>query len=137
MSRRKNRDRTNSGEAAAKGRANPAMKLLSTLLIMYVVTGAALLVLALLLYKLQLSEKAVSVGIMAVYVAAGLLGGFIAGKRLRTRRFLWGLILGAVYFAVLLAGSFFLNRGLETDLLHMAAALVMCMASGMIGGMLS
>lgn len=113
------------------------LKILSTLLIMYVITGAALLVLALLLYKMQLSESVVSIGIMAIYVAAGLLGGLIAGKRMKTRRFLWGILMGAVYFLVLLAGSFLLNRTITSDLLHVVTTLVMCMAAGMIGGMLS
>ena len=120
-----------------KNKDNVAMKLLSTLLIMYVVTGVALLILALLLYKMQLSEKAVSIGIMVIYVIAGLLGGLIAGKRIKTKRFLWGLLLGAVYFLVLFIGSFLLNRGIESDVLHIVTTLVMCMASGMIGGMLS
>ena len=120
-----------------KSRDNVVMKILSTLLIMYVITGVALLVLALLLYKMQLSENAVSIGIMIIYVVSGLLGGFIAGKRLKSKRFLWGLLLGAIYFLVLLVGSFLLNRGIESDILHMVTTMVMCMASGMIGGMLS
>lgn len=116
---------------------NRTLKVLSTLLIMYVITGIALLVLAMLLYKFQLSENAVSIGIMVIYVISGLLGGLIAGKRMKTRRFLWGILMGAIYFLVLLAGSFLLNRGLTSDLLHVVTTLIMCMAAGMIGGMLS
>lgn len=123
-------------EKVGNGR-DKVLKILSTLLIMYVITGAALLVLALLLYKMQLSENIVSVGIMVIYVIAGLLGGFVAGKRMKTRRFLWGVLMGAVYFLVLLAGSFILNRGITSDLLHVVTTLVMCMAAGMIGGMIS
>lgn len=123
-------------EKAGTGR-DRVLKILSTLLIMYVITGAALLVLALLLYKMQLSENVVSIGIMVIYVVAGLLGGLIAGKRMKTRRFLWGILMGAVYFLVLLAGSFLLNRGITSDLLHVVTTLIMCMAAGMIGGMLS
>lgn len=122
---------------SVKSRENVTMKILSTLLIMYVITGAALLVLALLLYKMQLSENAVSIGIMIIYVISGLLGGFIAGKRLKTRRFLWGVLMGAVYFLVLFAGSVIMNRGISSDALHIMTTLVMCMAAGMIGGMLS
>ena len=113
------------------------MKILSTLLIMYVITGVALLILALLLYKMQLNENAVSVGIMVIYVVSGLLGGFLIGKRMKVRRFLWGMLMGAFYFLVLLAGSFLLNRGIQSDWLHVLTTLVMCMAAGMIGGMLS
>lgn len=113
------------------------MKILSTLLIMYMITGVALLILALLLYKMQLNENAVSVGIMVIYVVSGLLGGFLIGKRMKVRRFLWGMLMGAFYFLVLLAGSFLLNRGIQSDGLHVLTTLVMCMAAGMIGGMLS
>ena len=120
-----------------KKRENVSLKILGTLLVMYVITGAALLVLALLLYKMQLGENAVSIGIMAIYVVSCLVGGLIAGKQFRSRRFVWGILMGAVYFLVLLIGSFLLNRGLDSDAVHILTTLVMCMAAGMIGGMLS
>jgi putative membrane protein (TIGR04086 family) len=121
----------------AKGKSNSIIKMIGTLLVMYVITGAALLMLAVLLYKFQLSEQVVSIGIMVIYVIAGLLGGLIMGKRMGRRRFLWGILMGAVYFLVLLAGSILLNKGVTSDVIHMGTTLVMCMASGMIGGMLS
>ena len=113
------------------------IKILSTLLAMYILTGAALFLLAFLLYKLELTEQAVSIGIMVIYVLAGLFGGMVIGKRMKTRRFLWGILVGAFYFAVLLLGSFLLNQGLASDVLHVIMTLLMCMGSGMIGGMLS
>lgn len=116
---------------------NIMLKVLGTLLCMYVITGAALLLLAFLLYRLQLQEKAVSIGIMVIYVLSGLVGGFLAGKKMKTRRFLWGIFMGAVYFIILLAGSVILNRGLDAGAVHIITTLVMCMAAGMIGGMLS
>ena len=121
----------------AEGNRKIVLKVLSTLLIMYVLTGAALFLLAFLLYKMELSENAVTVGIMAIYVAAGLIGGIMIGKRMKTRRFLWGILIGAAYFLVLLIGSALLNRGLTSDSLHIGLMLVMCMGAGMIGGMVS
>ena len=109
----------------------------STLLIMYILTGVALFVLAFLLYKMELTENIVTIGITAIYVVSGLLGGIIIGKRMKTRRFLWGIIMGAAYFLVLLIGSALLNRGLTADMLHIGLTLVMCMGAGMIGGMVS
>ncbi len=123
-------DRTNN-------RKNKPLVLISTLLIMYVITGLALLALTLLLFKMQLSENVVTIGIMAIYIVSCLLGGIIAGKRLRVRKFLWGVITGAVYFAVLLTGSLLLNRGISSDTVHVITTLIMCMAAGMIGGMIS
>ena len=121
----------------AEGNRKIVLKVLSTLLIMYILTGVALFVLAFLLYKMELTENIVTIGITAIYVVSGLLGGIIIGKRMKTRRFLWGIIMGAAYFLVLLIGSALLNRGLTSDMLHIGLTQVMCMGAGMIGGMVS
>lgn len=121
----------------AEGNNKIVLKVLSTLLIMYILTGAALFLLAYLLYKMELTENIVTIGIMVIYVVAGLVGGIIIGKRMKTRRFLWGIVMGAAYFLVLLIGSALLNRGLTSDVLHIGLTLVMCMGAGMIGGMVS
>ena len=118
-------------------RKNRPVAIVSTLLIMYVITGLALLALALLLLKLQLSENTVSIGILVIYIIACLIGGLIAGKRMKTRKFLWGALMGTAYFLILLAGSFLLNHGVSTDTAHAGATLAMCLGAGMVGGMIS
>ena len=121
----------------ANNRKNKPLVIISTLLIMYVITGLALLALALLLFKMQLSENVVTIGIMVIYIVSCLIGGLIAGKRIQVRKFLWGVVVGAVYFVILLVGSLLMNRGISSDTVHVATTLVMCMAAGMIGGMIS
>lgn len=118
-------------------RKNKPLVIISTLLIMYVITGLALLALALLLFKMQLSENIVSISIMVIYIISCLIGGLVAGRQLKVRRFLWGVAVGAVYFAVLLIGSLLMNRGISSDAVHVVTTLIMCMAAGMIGGMIS
>ena len=120
-----------------EGNNRIVLKVLSTLLIMYIVTGAALFLLSFLLYKMELTENVVTIGIMVIYVVSGLLGGIIIGKRMKTRKFLWGIVIGAAYFLVLMIGSVLMNRGLTSDGLHMTMTLLMCMGAGMIGGMVS
>ena len=121
----------------ANNRKNKPLVIISTLLIMYVITGLALLALALLLFKMQLSENVVTIGIMVIYIVSCLIGGLIAGKRIQVRKFLWGVVVGAVYFVILLIGSLLMNRGISSDTVHVTTTLVMCMAAGMIGGMIS
>lgn len=118
------------------GKQKPLV-IISTLLIMYVITGLALLVLAFLLFKFQLNEKIVTIGIMAIYVISCLIGGLVAGKRLKVRKFMWGMLTGAMYFAILAVGSLLMNKGVNPDSVHIATTLVICMAAGMIGGMAS
>lgn len=112
------------------------LKFISTLLIMYVLTGVMLLILAALLYRFKLSENLVSAGIMAVYIVAGFIGGLILGKRIGRHKFFWGMLAGTVYFMILFAGSVALNHGTPENTVRMAAVWVMCACAGMIGGML-
>ena len=78
----------------------PILFLLKTLLFSYILTGALLALLAFLLYKVGLTEKIVSIVIIAIYVAATFFAGFMAGKKLKNRKFLWGLLMGSAYFLV-------------------------------------
>ena len=82
-------------EQSSKTERTPVIFLLKSLLFSYILTGALLVILAFLLYKLNLSEKIVSAAIIVIYVAATFFAGFMTGKKIRNRRFLWGLLEGA------------------------------------------
>ena len=55
-------------------------RVIKGLIVSYLVSGAGLLLLALLLLKYQLDERKVSAGILAVYILSGLSGGIYMGK---------------------------------------------------------
>ena len=74
------------------------------LIVSYLVSGAGLLLLALLLLKCQLDEGKVSAGILAVYVLSGLCGGIYMGKTAERKRYLWGMK-GAFLTLLICAGS--------------------------------
>ena len=82
----------------AEGNKKIVLKVLSTLLIMYILTGVALFVLAFLLYKMELTENIVTIGITAIYVVSGLLGGIIIGKRIEDPAFSVGDYYGSGVF---------------------------------------
>lgn len=115
----------------------PVGFLLKSLLISYILTAVLLALLAFLLYKLGLSEKIVSAAIIVIYVAATFSGGFITGKRMSSRKFLWGLCMGAVYFLVLAAVSFGMGKGGIQIGNSFLTTLVLCAGGGMLGGMFS
>ena len=115
----------------------PIFFLLKTLLFSYILTGILLAVLAFLLYRLRLGEQAVAIAIIVIYVAATLFGGFVAGKRLKSRKFLWGLLVGAAYFVVLTLISLAAGKGAIQLGNTFVTTLVLCAGGGMLGGMLS
>ena len=115
-------------------------KILSALVILvasYVLTAGCLLLLAFILYKFRISENVVNMAVIVIYVCMTFFAGFVAGKRFKVKKFLWGLILGSVYFLILTVVSMIggvsemvVGRGMITTYL-------LCAGGGMLGGMLS
>lgn len=112
------------------------MFLLKCLLVSYLLTAVCLLLLTFLLYKFGLSEKAVSVAIIIIYVISTLTGGYVAGKKLQNKKFLWGLLLGTVYFLILVAVSMMISNSPGEIGDAYLTTLILCAGGGMLGGML-
>ena len=115
----------------------PITFLLKSLLFSYILTGVLLAILALLLYKAGLDEKIVSAAIIAIYVGATFFAGFMAGKKIQSRKFIWGLLEGCAYFAVLALLSLATGGEGSAPGHSFLTAFVLCAAGGMLGGMLS
>ncbi len=103
----------------------------------YILTAGLLLLLAFILYRFGLSEKVVSVCIIGIYIAVTFLTGLLAGKKEGRRKFLWGLITGALYFGILVVVSLIVNKGAEDVAGNMLTVFFLCAGSGMLGGMVS
>ena len=113
------------------------MWMVKALLAAYVVTGILLIILALALYKFELNEGAVTAGVTAVYLISTFTGGLVVGKLAKVRRFLWGIVLGILYFALLLlvtVGIYCTFHGSSTEIL---VTFALCAGGGMAGGMIS
>lgn len=111
--------------------------LLKCLLFAYLATAGLLLLLALLLYRFNLEENVISIGIIVIYILVTFLSGFWTGKHMGSKKFLWGLLVGCLYFAVLVLVSLLVNRGLSDVATNFVTVLLLCGGSGMLGGMLS
>lgn len=101
----------------------------------YILTGLLLLLLAFLLYQFQLSKKAVFVGIILIYLVSTFLAGFLAGKKAKSRKYLWGFLMGAAYFLVLAGMSLLMNSPEGSS--GFLTSFLLCAGGGTLGGMLS
>ncbi len=115
----------------------PVAFLLKSLLFSYILTGLLLALLAFLLYRFGLGERVVSIAIIGIYVAATFFAGFVAGKRMESRRFFWGLLMGGAYFLVLAVVSAVAGKGDIQVGSSFLTTLALCAGGGMLGGMLS
>ena len=113
------------------------MWVLKSLLASYIVTGLFLLLLTFLVYRFKLDEQMVVAGIVLIYVVSTFIGGLILGKLAKRRRFLWGSMLGSLYFLLLFLISYGVYREFNTNGVNAITTVILCVGGGMSGGMIS
>lgn len=110
------------------------LRMMKALLVAYVMTGLFLLITAGLMYRFELSEGKVKIAVIGIYVLSCFTGGFLAGRMMKNRKFLWGSMLGFLYFAVMLTVSVAVGRELKEAVMGISTTFFICIISGMIGG---
>lgn len=116
--------------------AERLIALLKCLVASYFITGVLLLTVAGLLYKFSLGENVVEIAIIAIYCIASLLAGLFFSKGAVSRRFVWGMVAGAVYFLVICAVSMVVDKEFTVLSNSCITTLFICLGSGMLGGMM-
>ena len=110
--------------------------LFKCLMAAYLITGALLLAVAGLLYKFSLGENVVDISIIVIYCISSLLAGLFFSKGAASRRFIWGMAAGGANFAIICAVSIFADPGFAPVSNSSITTLLICLGSGMLGGML-
>lgn len=114
-----------------------SISMLKILLITYILTGLILLGMSFLMYFVGLPDPVISVGITLIYIIANLVGGLMAGKCVESQKFIFGILMGTAYFLLLFLLSVLFNGTMPDFDRHFVTAMILCMGSGMLGGMLS
>lgn len=122
---------------ARDAKENPAKVLAMVVFIMFIISGLLLLLLALLLYRLELSEAVVKVAVIIIYIVTGMSGGILMGKKIKDKKFLWGFLAGTVYFGILFVVSLAVKGGTGIEPVKMVTTWVLCACAGTAGGMIS
>ena len=107
------------------------------LLVMYGVTAILLFLLAFLVQQFQWESGVISIGICMVYVISCFVGGFLAGKVQRSKKFIWGIVMGLLYVIIMLMVTLVVKSGFGSDLSDFIVNLLLCLGGGMLGGMIS
>ena len=107
------------------------------ILVGFSITCVGVIILALCLLLLSLSEEMIDWGILVLYILSCFMAGFVIGKRRKTRRFLWGIFIGIMYYSLLFAATFFVVSSTDTNIYDVVTSLLVCCGSAAFGGMLS
>lgn len=109
--------------------------LMKCLLCSYILTAVLIFLLALLLFFCGLSEGVVNIAIIMIYVISTFAGGLLAGKKMQSKKFLRGMLVGIAYFAGLVVLSAVAKQSVSVLGESFLTTLFLCTAGGMLGGM--
>ena len=104
------------------------------LVIQILLTVVILFAASAIIWKCAGDESMVSAVVTGTYIIVSLVGGFTAGKMFEKNRYLWGILAGILYFAVLIAAGAAIFNKFESSMIING---IICMTSGMVGGMIS
>lgn len=112
-----------------------ALNLTKIIIFTYILTGLLLFLLAFLMYKMDLADNQINLGVIIIMILATFVGGVISAKTFREKRFIYGAAVGLTYFLVLLLITLLMHKDnkLAQDTLTM---FIMCVGGGTLGGML-
>lgn len=113
------------------------LSVLKVLIVAYVITGLLLLLSAFIMFKFQLGEAQVRLFVMIIYGVATIVSGIIYGKIRGKRRLLNGALIGLIYFLMLVIVSFVINKGFRDEVQQIIISMIICVAGGAIGGIIS
>lgn len=75
--------------------------------------------------------------ILGIYGVSTFVGGYIIGKVMTKKKFIWGAISGIVYFAIIAVVAFIVKGGIDAGTVGIISGFVVSVAAGTAGGMIS
>lgn len=117
---------------------NPVMAILIAMVAATFVTIVLLLLLTVLIYNTDISGTVSGILMVAIYVLGPFSGAFLLGKRMKKKRFLWGMLLGIIYFAVFVLISMLVAEPENVPgIREYIQVLLAVLPGGILGGMFS
>lgn len=114
-----------------------AVTALKTLLCMWITTALFIFLVSFIYYKFKISDSKIMTGILITYFISTFLGGFIFGKIMEHRKFLWGLCVALTYVIMILVIGLIAKNGNFSFGVNQIYMIATCLTGGMLGGMVS
>ena len=108
-----------------------------TMLASYGLTVLLILGIAFLMYRFKGSGSMWGVSVYAIYLLSCGLGGYLTGRRIGSKRLLWGVVFSLLYVVVLGLLSWVIGDGWQGTAGGFGIVLGVCLAGGAVGAILS
>lgn len=112
------------------------ISIMKVILLEYAVSVIMLMITALIMYKAGIGQKTTGYIIILIYFISNLCGGFVMGRIQKSKRLLWGGMMGILYFVILFLVSLILNGAIASGGV-LLFALISSVSGGCIGGIIS
>ena len=106
--------------------------ILKELLVQIILSTVLVVILAFIVFELSL----IRIMILAIYGICSLVGGLILGKNIQKRKFLWGLVAGAIYIGLIMGISFIIRDETGGGAIGLGTGVAVALGFGTFGGML-
>ena len=113
-------------------------RLVKAMVVSILLTVVLVVTVAYVLYKTDFTELWKQILVVLIYLLPCIVGGWSMGRMEQKRKFVWGGVVGCVFFLVLLVAALFtpgIKEGLDAR--ERVRVLMICLLGGMAGGMLS
>lgn len=107
------------------------------LLVSWIVTIIATLMIAFICYRFCITRDKAKLMVLGIYFVSNFLGGFVCGKKGKTRKFIKGAFCGILYSIILVVASLVAGGDMTKDMTDLLLTFAMCVVSSMFGGMIS
>ena len=121
-------------EVKSSRQESRAGKWLYALTVSLMVTFLGVLAISFTMSRLHFGSDVLRGLCLTLEAVSAFAGAMLLGKRMMSRRFLWGLLLGLMYFLVLFLAGRILSGSWNPEAM---LPLALCAAGGMLGGMFS
>ena len=108
--------------------------ILKELLVQIILSTVLVVILAFIVFELSLGDGIIR--ILAIYGICSLVGGLILGKNIQKRKFLWGLVAGAIYIGLIMGISFIIRDETGGGAIGLGTGVAVALGFGTFGGML-
>lgn len=111
--------------------------IIKAVLVSFFATTILIALFAFIMFKFNVSENVIALGVTVIYVLSCGLGGFYIGKVIGERKFMWGLLVGAIYLVVLFMVSAIVGGDKSLLSENVLSLVLLCLGGGTLGGMLA
>lgn len=121
-----------SGEQNKEKKPNGLGRFLAVAVLVVMLAAGWFLLWAYVAYTLRLSADVIRAGLVLLYILPCWIGGRVLRRCMHGNAAGWGMLLGVLFYALLLAAAATENKGMQITQTHVIDA-VICILSGIVG----